>query len=232
MTILFSIIARGTTVLARYASCAGNFQEVSEQILSKITADDAKLTYSHGSYLFHYICDDRIVYMAITEDDFERSKAFRYLSDIRKKFQSTYGKNVHTALPYAMDTDFARVLMVQMKRFSSNEEPENKVEEVQDQLNDLKGIMVKNIDSIANRGENLNLLVDKTEDLSESAVTFKKQSTTLRRRLWWKNVKITVILVIVAIIVLYFIICAACGGMNWPRCVHQSNSPNKTLTLT
>uniref|UniRef100_H2ZCI1 Vesicle-associated membrane protein 7 n=1 Tax=Ciona savignyi TaxID=51511 RepID=H2ZCI1_CIOSA len=223
MAILFSIIARGTTVLARYASCAGNFQEVIEQILVKISSNDAKLTYSHGSYLFHYICDDRIVYMAITEDDFERSKAFRYLSDIRRKFQTTYGKNVHTALPYAMDTDFARVMMVQMKRFSRNEEAENKMDEVQGQLDDLKGIMVKNIDSIASRGENLNLLVDKTEDLSESAVTFKKQSTSLRRKLWWKNVKITVILAIVGILVLYFLISAGCGGLNWPRCVHHGN---------
>ena len=34
--LLYSLIARGTTVLARQAACAGNFSEVTEQILSKI----------------------------------------------------------------------------------------------------------------------------------------------------------------------------------------------------
>ena len=48
MPILFATIARGTTVLAKYASCAGNFTEVSEQILAKIPPDNSKLTYSHG----------------------------------------------------------------------------------------------------------------------------------------------------------------------------------------
>ena len=48
MPILFSVVARGTTVLAKYASCAGNFTEVTEQILSKIPQGNSKLTYSHG----------------------------------------------------------------------------------------------------------------------------------------------------------------------------------------
>nr|CAB3267592.1 vesicle-associated membrane protein 7-like [Phallusia mammillata] len=224
MAILYSVIARGQTVLAKYASCAGNFQEVAEQILAKIPSDDAKLTYSHGNFLFHYVCEDRIVYMAITEDDFERSRAFRYLSDIKKRFKSTYGNNVHTALPYAMDTEFSGQLMIQMRHYSKDEPEElNKVGQVQDQLDELKGIMVQNIDSIATRGENLNLLVDKTEDLSESAVTFKKQSTTLARKMWWKKVKWIILLSLLGILIFYFIMSAACGGLNWPRCVHHGN---------
>ena len=48
MPILFAVVARGTTVLAKYASCAGNFMEVVEQVLGKISPENAKLTYSHG----------------------------------------------------------------------------------------------------------------------------------------------------------------------------------------
>jgi hypothetical protein len=68
MPILFSVIARGTIVLTKHASCAGNFTEVTEQILTKIPPSNGKLTYSHGSYLFHYICENRIIYMCITDD--------------------------------------------------------------------------------------------------------------------------------------------------------------------
>jgi hypothetical protein len=68
MPILYSVITRGTVVLTKYASCAGNFSEVTEQIMAKIPPENAKLTYSHGSYLFHYICENRVVYMCITDD--------------------------------------------------------------------------------------------------------------------------------------------------------------------
>ena len=56
MPILFSVVSRGSTVLAKYASCAGNFTEVVEQILCKITPENAKLTYSHGRYV-NVVCN-------------------------------------------------------------------------------------------------------------------------------------------------------------------------------
>lgn len=68
MPILYSVVARGTTVLAKYASCPGNFTEVTDQILTKIPPENGKLSLSHGSYLFHYIWEDRIIYMCITDD--------------------------------------------------------------------------------------------------------------------------------------------------------------------
>lgn len=68
MPILYSVVSRGSTVLAKYATCAGNFAEVTEQILAKIPPQNDKLTYSHGNYLFHFVCENRIVYMCITDD--------------------------------------------------------------------------------------------------------------------------------------------------------------------
>ncbi|XP_055894936.1 vesicle-associated membrane protein 7-like isoform X3 [Biomphalaria glabrata] len=214
MPILYSVVARGTTVLAKYASCAGNFTEVTEQILMKIPQENSKLTYSHGSYLFHYITEDKIVYMCITDDDFERSKAFLFLNEIKRRFQAQYGVRAQTALPYAMNSDFSRTMASQMR--SVSEDRPDQVSKVQTQVDELKCIMVKNIDHLAERGEKLELLVDKTEDLSANAVTFKKRSRNLARSLWWKNVKLLIIIGIVIIVIIYFIVSAACGGLDWP----------------
>lgn len=69
MPLLYSVVSRGTTVLARYANnCCGNFSEITEQVLAQIGPDDSKMTYSHGSFLFHYILQDRIIYLCITDD--------------------------------------------------------------------------------------------------------------------------------------------------------------------
>lgn len=68
MPILYSVVARGTVILAKHATCAGNFDEVTENILAKIPPQPDKLTYSQASYLFHYIWDNNIIYMCITDD--------------------------------------------------------------------------------------------------------------------------------------------------------------------
>lgn len=126
MPILYSVISRQTTILAKYAECVGNFAEVTEQVIAKIQLENHKLTYSHGNYLIHYICEDRIIYMAITDDvsnfflifkseitrllvffqEFDRSRAFLFLSDIKRRFLSEYGLTVATAIMYGMNTEF------------------------------------------------------------------------------------------------------------------------------
>ncbi|XP_060038764.1 vesicle-associated membrane protein 7 isoform X1 [Erinaceus europaeus] len=198
MAILFAVVARGTTILAKHAWCGGNFLEVTEQILAKIPSENNKLTYSHGNYLFHYICQDRIVYLCITDDDFERSRAFNFLNEIKKRFQTTYGSRAQTALPYAMNSEFSSVLAAQLKHHSENKGLD-KVVETQAQVDELKGIMVRNIDLVAQRGERLELLIDKTENLVDSSVTFKTTSRNLARAMCMKNLKLTIIIIIVSI---------------------------------
>lgn len=220
MPLLFGVVARGTTILAKYASCAGNFNEVVEQVLGKISPESHKLTYSHGNYLFHYVSTNRITYLCISDDDFERSRAFQFLSEIQRRFETQYGSRALTALPYSMNSEFSKVLSAQMRHFTSDAVIEvNQVERVQGQVDELKGIMVRNIDTLASRGEKLELLVDKTEDLNTHSVSFRKTSRNLARSMWWKNIKLTVLIVVIAIIAIYIIVSISCGGLAWQKCV-------------
>ncbi|KAK0180822.1 hypothetical protein PV327_003164 [Microctonus hyperodae] len=218
MPLLYSVVARGSTVLAKYATCAGNVEEVTEKILLKIPPQNDKLTYSQGPYLFHYICEDRIIYMCITDDNFQRSRAFLYLNEIKRRFQATYGPGAQSALAYAMNTEFSHVLANEMKHYSESKDIDT-LSRVHGELDELKDIMVRNIDNIAMRGERLELLVDKTQNLSANSVTFRKTSRNLARSLFWKNIKIYAIIGAVIIIVVYFIVSMCCGGLAWQKCV-------------
>ncbi|KDR17570.1 vesicle-associated membrane protein 7 isoform X1 [Zootermopsis nevadensis] len=218
MRILYSVITRGTVVLTKHASCAGNFTEVTQQIIAKIPSENAKLTYSHGSYLFHYICENRIIYMCITDDEFERSRAFLFLNEIKQRFQTAYGSRADTALAYAMHTEFSQVLANEMKHYSESQEIDT-ISRVHGELDELKNIMVKNIDNVAMRGERLELLVNKTENLSASSVTFRKTSRNLARSMFWKNVKLYVIIGVVIALIIYFIVSMTCGGLAWQSCI-------------
>uniref|UniRef100_A0A4W5L4G2 Vesicle-associated membrane protein 7 n=1 Tax=Hucho hucho TaxID=62062 RepID=A0A4W5L4G2_9TELE len=89
------------------------------------------------------------------------------------------------------------------------------------QVDDLKGIMVRNIDLVAQRGEKLELLIDKTENLVGSSVSFKTTSRNLARAMCMKNLKLTVIVVVVSLVILYVVVSAACGGLSWPNCIRK-----------
>ena len=49
---------------------------------------------------------------------------------------------------------------------------------------------MENIDKVLERGEKIELLVDKASGITDSSFRFKKQARTLQRVLWWKNAKL------------------------------------------
>jgi len=101
----------------------------------------------------------------------------------------------------------------------------------------VKSVMVHNIEKVLERGERIELLVDRTENLNQTAFKFKKQSTQLKRAMWWKNVKIMVILAFVVLVIIYFIVALACGGLAFQSCVKAgkklaSSTTGSTTTTT
>lgn len=49
--------------------------------------------------------------------------------------------------------------------------------------------MIENIDKVLERGERIDLLVDKSEALNEQSFVFKKNAKKLKDEMWWKNTK-------------------------------------------
>ncbi|GCB65254.1 vesicle-associated membrane protein 8 [Scyliorhinus torazame] len=86
-----------------------------------------------------------------------------------------------------------------------------KLSSLQGQVNDVKGIMSQNIEKVLERGEKLDDLITKTDDLQASADSFQKTSTKIARKMWWKNKKMIIIIVVIVIVIIILIILFATG---------------------
>jgi vesicle-associated membrane protein 7 len=51
--------------------------------------------------------------------------------------------------------------------------------------------MIDNIDKVLERGDRLELLVDKTANMQGNTVRFKRQARRFRNTVWWRSVKLT-----------------------------------------
>ena len=70
--------------------------------------------------------------------------------------------------------------------------------------------MKKNLESVAQRGEHIDQLQDKSENLNQSAQGFRRGANRVRKQMWWKNMKMR-IWIIVGIIVLLLLIIIPSG---------------------
>lgn len=235
MTILYALVARGAIVLAEHATTKGNFTTVARRILEKLPSSGAgpvnqKMSYVYDRHLFHYQLDGDLVFLCMAEEEFGRTVPFAFLEDIKNRFRATYGNRASAAPPMGMNEDFSRVLKNQMDYFS-NSRNVDKLSQVKGQIDEVKTVMVQNIENVLKRGERIELLVDRTENLESHALNFRQKAVTLKRAMWWKNVKLMAILACVVLFAIYFIVAIACGGLGLPRCVHKGDKSSNSTEL-
>ncbi|XP_026199048.1 vesicle-associated membrane protein 8 [Anabas testudineus] len=90
-------------------------------------------------------------------------------------------------------------------------EPQDKVQSLREQVDGVKNIMTQNVDRILARGERLDDLMGKSEDLQAGAQHFKQTSQKVARAYWWKNVKLIVLIVVIVVIIVLIIVLLATG---------------------
>ena len=66
--------------------------------------------------------------------------------------------------------------------------------------------MRENINKVSQRGERLDSLQDKTDNLAVSAQGFRRGANRVRKQMWWKDMKMRVCLAICVIVLLIVII--------------------------
>mmetsp|Transcript_4688 Transcript_4688/g.8032 ORF Transcript_4688/g.8032 Transcript_4688/m.8032 type:complete len:190 (-) Transcript_4688:132-701(-) len=156
--------------------------------------------------------------MCMCDDGSEgkRRVPYAFLDDIKDRFKATYGDTARTAIAFAMNEDFGRTLKSQMEHF--NGPSGDALAGVNSKLEDVKNVMVQNIEMVLERGEKLELLVDKTDQLQTQAFQFNKSSRKLRSAMFWKKVKVYAMIFFVVALLIWIISMIACGGPAYINC--------------
>jgi len=218
MPIIYSVVARATTVLAEYSTAKGNFDQVARRILDKIGGTDSKMSYVYDRHIFHYWVDDGLTFLCMADEEFGRRIPFAFLEEIHQRFVRTFGRAVLSAQPYAMNDEFSRVLSQQMEYFSSDPNAD-RINRLKGEMSQVRNVMIENIDKVLDRGDRLELLVDKTATMQGNTFRFRKQARRFRSTVWWRNVKLTIALIILLLVIIYVVVAFVCHGPTLPSCL-------------
>ncbi len=116
MPILYALIARKKAVLAEYTSSSGNFPTVTRVLLAKIPENDSKMSYVYDKYVFHYIVDQGITFLCMSDESTKRRLTFAFLEDIKKLWRDRFGSTEQTALAFSLNELFSPILRQRIVR--------------------------------------------------------------------------------------------------------------------
>lgn len=232
MSLIYALIARKTDVLVEATSPShkGNFAEVSRKILAKIAntvQDDEKHTYVSNGYTFNIQCAWGLLFLCMAEENCGRRIPFQFLTQCTEAFVNRFdsdepGDSGGVTMAELSDTSYSLSLsdhqavrlfiptlrgMVRQYCDSSSD----KVTEVMSSLDEVKEVMLDNIEKVMQRGQAIDELVDKTESLHHTSHAFSRASKRLSKKNCIQHYKMQLIIGLAVMFVLYLIIASFCG---------------------
>ncbi|KLO06249.1 vesicle-associated membrane protein [Schizopora paradoxa] len=211
MSLIHALVARGSVVLAEHRVGERDFSQATQTILSKIPPNNSKLTYVWEQYLFHYVSEGGITYLVMADDSVGRRLPFAFLAELQRRFSALPSPSSASDVPaYGLQGSFSPTIKELMDTFNESP-PEDEIDRAKGELAQVKDIMVQNVEQILSRGERIELLVDKTDNMAHQATAFRRGACTVRRQQFWRNGKIMILSILVGILILYMILAFSCG---------------------
>jgi vesicle-associated membrane protein 7 len=123
---------------------------------------------------------------------------FSFLSTVQRKLATAHPSP--PASPHALQQSFGPALSDLLSQYNSQQNPAasssqnpDVLYQAQNELNQVKDIMVHNVEQILSRGERIELLVDKTDTMAGQSLAFRRGAKANRRKMFWRNQKVMVL---------------------------------------
>lgn len=209
----------GVIVVERSLS-NGNASDICSRILQRLPRkpDEAgKKTYTMGAEGFTF----RLAWkadghtFAVLERGLGDQMSWKLLNRIRQRWEEAYGDAVLVDVTTTAARPFATVLSELLAEpTGANEE----LGAVNQRLEDVRNVMHDSIEKVLERGDKIDLLVDRADRLERNATTFAKSSNALRRQYRWRNIRCYVMMGAACCVGVVLLAMSSCGGPTLSEC--------------
>ena len=179
------------------------------------------LTYiNQFSYKFHFFNSNGLTFLVFCDASYEDKLAFDFLEKINKSFTDKFTKEqIDSAISYSLRDSFNPVMKEEMDYYNNNTHIKTLTEQLKDALVDQKNIIFEASEVLSQRGEKMDLIVKKADQLSQDSNSFMKAAKRVKRNEQCKQIKYTIIIVLSLLIIGYVVLWIVCKGPTLPHCI-------------
>ena len=210
--IIYVLIGSGRKPLAGYGLYKGDFIQICENQLSRCKQNQSA-SINTGDYKMFYQNEDNVTYLLMTMPSYPVAAAVSCIESLKKEIgPDLKGRNFNVASDYGLNSELQEKLKMKFEYYNEN------TEVVSDNIQELKGVMMKYKDqvfqaaeSLNERGDLLNEMQNKARDLETDSYSYKNNATKVKNAECRKKATyIGIIVGIVALIVLIIVLVICC----------------------
>ena len=148
----------------------------SRLVIERVQKDTHAQVQLEKGVCFAVANDDKIGVTMITDEEYPKRVAIDFLLRVHDNFKAFLGQNSIDLNIYEKDTDLKfDYLNTAIEEWQDPSKKDN-ILKLQSELNDVQDIMRQNLNELLKREENLESLMEKSQDLSAVSVNFYKQA--------------------------------------------------------
>eukprot|EP00735_Rhodelphis_limneticus_P012025 TRINITY_DN51_c0_g1::TRINITY_DN51_c0_g1_i1::g.14772::m.14772 TRINITY_DN51_c0_g1::TRINITY_DN51_c0_g1_i1::g.14772 ORF type:complete len:209 (+),score=33.37,sp/Q94AU2/SEC22_ARATH/45.81/1e-58,Longin/PF13774.1/6.7e-24,Longin/PF13774.1/2.2e+02,Synaptobrevin/PF00957.16/2.5e+03,Synaptobrevin/PF00957.16/1.3e-15,T4SS/PF07996.6/0.026,CRISPR_assoc/PF08798.6/0.06 TRINITY_DN51_c0_g1_i1:87-713(+) len=160
-------------------------------------ASERRCHIESGNYMFHYILEEGICYLTLTDKSYPKRLALDYLEELHKEFFSLYKNELDTTsrpFPFMRFENFIQ----KTKKLYMDTRNHRNLQKLNNELQDVHRIMTKNIEEVLDRGQKLDNVSQMSSRLTSETRKYAATAKTINQfKVYWPAV------------VLFVVICAA-----------------------
>ena len=211
MSIIYALVSKNhDQVLCEYTEYKGNFEQISRTIFRKIQKNSRGVLTYDESYNFSYINENNLTYLSMSDAKYPNEFIFSYLEDIQSKFKEKYTQiQIDEALSYSFNTDFKDVLKSKLEYYNNQaEKSKDSINKLKESIVETKGVLLNSQDILGQRGDKVNLIVQKADLLRMDSNSYLENAHKLKQYIMWRRIKqlcILIVIVLTIILIVYLL---------------------------
>jgi len=186
------------------------FKNQAKQILKKLNPRSAsKMSIETNPYVFHYLIDNSICYLTLTDKSYPKRLAFLFLEEIAREFVNELKDEHGDDWLHAVETvgrqyafiKFDRVIQKKRRDYSDPNSSSN-MKKLNDDLQSIHNIMRKTIDDVLDRGNTLDEVSEMSKNLASESKRYKWGAKKLSAMALYKQYAPLIVIGVLAVVVL------------------------------
>jgi len=193
----------------------GPYASVIQKILKEKNPINKKVMYQISSYLVHIYNDGICTYLLVSDEEYSKLLAHTYLLEIQRAFQAKTTKlALKDILPYGLQHTFGDIMKNQMIQYNVSKDNLTKLK---DTLYETQEVFVDNMEKIADRGQMVEVLMQKAQQNSSFASRLLCRSRIKKSQARCSSIRMYLILTMIATIFFtYLLLSFTLGGPTLP----------------
>lgn len=219
MSIIYTVIGYESKMLSEYTGLQGNFSQICSKILPKIQAGTRGTMTYQDEYEFHFINSDNITYLTLVYKGYPKDVAFLFLESLQTEFTKTYPDTDFGNIPTRSLSEFDKKIQLFTEEYNDKkEEKESNIDVLKKNIVETKDILLQTEDILNERGEKMQLICKKADELSCHSDSFYSASKKVKKTALKRKIMIITGSIIGVLVVVYGVTAYVCGTMEVWKC--------------